>query len=595
MRRRAFSGLAVRESKRLALTCAVLVAAVAAPTASAGFLPKGLAHKVRAKDDARFSVIVEVAQGKRASAVAQEIQAERAARLAPGVGVRRNFTSVNAFAAELTGKEILRLAARKDVFAITEDAPLGVTSLPSLSSPTLPSTSTPTLSTKQRWPHVSGVVKTWAGFSNGTIKAPTIAIVDSGVDASRADFGGRVVEQVTITERIPNSPGDGRGHGTFVAAIAAGSAPGYAGAAPNAKLVSIDVADDAGIANTRDVIAAADWIIANKARLGIRVANFSLHNSLQSSFRFDPLAHAVERVWFSGVVVVAAAGNYGNAAHGVLHAPGNDPFVITVGATDVDGNTSIRNDFAAPWSAYGYTLDGFAKPDVSAPGRYMVSAVPMTATLALERADRIVEPGYMQLSGTSFAAPVVAGAAAYVLAVHPDWTPSQVKGALMRTARALPSAVPMSAGIGEIFAARAAEMTDPPNPNRALEQFLVADPNGGSLPVFDAASWTDVARSNVAWDAASWTDASWTDASWTDASWTDLSFDMASWTDASWTDSAFASASWTDASWTDASWTDAARTDASWTANAEAEANAAGGEWVTAEELADEVETPTLP
>jgi serine protease AprX len=572
----------VRAFRGLSAAAAVLVAAVAAPTAAAGFLPKGLAHKVRSHDNGHYAVIVQAAPGKKAVAIAKDVQDEHVSRIAPGVGVRKSFKSVNAFAAELTGKEILKLAARKDVLAVTEDSVLRTTSLVPLPSP---GTLLPQLSTRQRWPHVSALAKTWSSVLSGLVKPPAIAIVDSGIDASRVDFAGRVLAEVTITDRTPNAPGDGRGHGTFVAGIAAGSAIGYAGAAPNAKLVSIDVVDDAGIANTRDVIAAADWILANKDQYGIRVANFSLHNSLQSSFRFDPLDRAVERLWFSGVVVVAAAGNYGDAKGGVMHAPSNDPFVITVGAADIAGTVSVSDDFAAPWSARGYTLDGFAKPELSAPGRYMVSAVPPSATLTQERPERVVEPGYMQLSGTSFAAPVVAGAAAYVLALHPGWTPSQVKGALMRTARALGAAAPLTAGVGHVFATRAAELVDPPNPNRALEQFVVPDPEGGATPVFDAASWTDAARADGSWDAASWTDASWTDASWTDASWTNASFSLASWTDASWTDSAFSSASWTDASWTDASWTDASWTDASWTTSAETEALEAGGEWITPEEL----------
>jgi serine protease AprX len=586
MRLGGYCGLKPCRSRGLALVAAVLLAAIAAPVASAGFVSKGLAHRVREDKDARYSVIVQVA-GKDARAVALEMQAQRVALLAPGDGVRKTFESVNAFAAELTGKEILRLAARRDVLAVTEDATLETATLPGQQ---------PSFSTRQRWPYVTGVPRAWSGVASGTVNPPAIAIVDSGVDAARADFGGRVLTQVTMTDRVPNSPGDGRGHGTFVASVAAGSAPGYAGAIPNAKLVSIDVVDDAGVANTRDVIAAADWILAHKDDYGIRVANFSLHNSLQSSFRFDPLARAVERLWFGGVVVVAAAGNYGDTKVGVVHAPANDPFVITVGASDVAGTVSVINDIAAPWSAYGHTLDGFAKPELSAPGRYIVAAAPMTSTLASERPERVVEPGYMQLSGTSFSAPMVAGAAAYVLAIHPEWTPSQVKGALMRTARAMNAAAPMSTGIGELYAARAAEMTNPPNPNRALEAYLIPDPAGGAVPVFDAASWTDAARANVTWDAASWTDASWTDASWTDASWTDASYSMASWTDASWTDSAFASASWTDASWTDASWTDASWTDSSQTTSAETEASATGGEWITTEELALlESALPTLP
>ena len=196
-----------------------------------------------------------------------------------------------------------------------------------------------------------------------------------------------MLEQVTLTSLPANSPGDGRGHGTFVASIAAGGAGGYLGAAPSAPLVSIDVADDTGKAMTADVIRAADWILANKARLNIRVANFSLHASNPGSFMFDPLNKAVERLWFNDVVVVAAAGNYGELGRGVPFAPGNDPFVITVGASDVAGTLSTRDDFEAPWSAWGYTLDGFAKPELGAPGRYIVGAVSPTATLAIERPE----------------------------------------------------------------------------------------------------------------------------------------------------------------------------------------------------------------
>src|SRR5213078_1528069 len=118
---------------------------------------------------------------------------------------------------------------------------------------------------------------------------------------------------------------------------------------------------------------------------------------LANSFMYDPLDKAVEKLWFNGVVVVAAAGNYGYPARpsGVPFAPGNDPFVITVGASDTGKSVSTNDDTAAPWSAYGYTLDGFAKPDLSAPGRYMVGPVPMGSTLATQRADKVVTPGYI--------------------------------------------------------------------------------------------------------------------------------------------------------------------------------------------------------
>src|SRR6185437_16005106 len=143
--------------------------------------------------------------------------------------------------------------------------------------------------------------------------APTIAFVDSGIEAGRTDFGDRILASVDLTSLPDNSAGDGYGHGTLVAGLAAGSAPRYTGAAPTAGIVSLDVMDDQGMARTSDVIAAAQWILDHHDEYDIRVANFSLHSSVASSFRWDPLDKAVEKLWFSGVVVVASSGNEGKS------------------------------------------------------------------------------------------------------------------------------------------------------------------------------------------------------------------------------------------------------------------------------------------
>jgi serine protease AprX len=560
------SGGATRWSSWIAVLVA-LVALIVPVSASAdgsssikAFVTPTLLAAAQANPAQTFDVIVQGAPGQTSNGVASNVLAN-----GTGNGVApRQFRSVNGVEVVVTGQQLQTLARNPFIAAITPNAPVRLTG---------------SATNTQKWPYSVGVSKFWPGIAATAVNPPAIAIVDSGIDTTRPDVAGRVRESVTMTSLPNNSPGDGRGHGTFVASIAAGAASGYYGAAPTAPLVSIDVADDTGVAMTSDVIAAADWILANKDRLNIRVANFSLHASNPGSFMFDPLNKAVERLWFSGVTVVAAAGNYGNLGRGVPFAPADDPFVITVGASDIDGSVGTPNDFNAPWSAYGYTLDGFAKPELGAPGRYMVGAVSTNATLATEHPSSVVAPGYMQLSGTSFAAPVVSGAAAILLALHPSWTPDQVKGALMLTAS--PTSAPSwSLGVGEIDAAKAAAVTSPPNPNLALNRFLVADPTGGSLPVFDAASWTSAAKADASWTSASWTSASWTSASWTSASWTSASWTSASWTSASWT-----SASWTSASWTSASWTSMSQSDASWLSNADNDYNNTGAELASPDEI----------
>jgi serine protease AprX len=322
----------------------------------------------------------------------------------------------------------------------------------------------------------------------------------------------------------------------MVASLAAGGADGHTGVNPDARLVSLDVVDDNGEGRTSDVIAAIDWILKNRDAYDIRVVNFSLQASGESSFMFDPLSLAVERLWLNGIVVVAAAGNYGanGEASGVLYAPASDPFVITVGAVDTSGNADVTNDVAAPWSAWGYTHDGFLKPELSAPGRYLIGAAPRESTLSEGGGQdgTLAEQGYLQLSGTSFAAPIVAGSAAALLALHPNWTPDQVKGALMVSASPLPDAVAGSVGAGEVDLKSALTVLAPPNPNGALDAYVEPTPAG---PVFDANRWHRDAKADASWSSSSWDASSRSSAAWSSASWTSAASSSASWSSASWT------------------------------------------------------------
>jgi serine protease AprX len=469
------------------------------------------------------------------------------------------FTHVNQFADDQQGGVNRRLSLIDGVAATVKASALPrLVKLPNLIVTPDVQVHVSGFSSGQLWPYESGVAKAWSGPDaprSGSV--PAIAIVDSGIQPGRAaDFGNRVLTSVKFSTLPDDSPGDGRGHGTFVAGIAAGGADGYTGATPQAPLVSLDVMDDHGVARTSDVIAACQWILANKNTYNIKIANFSLHSATKSHFFQDPLDQAVEKLWFNGVTVVAAAGNYGTGAapSGVLYAPGNDPFVITVGAIDIGGTKNIKDDVNAPWSAYGRTPDGFMKPDLAAPGRYMVGPVPATSTLAVERADKIVTPGYIQLSGTSFSAPVISAAAAQILAKHPEFTPDQVKGALMASTKVVDGADLGSVGVGELQMSKASFITRPPNPNKALDKWVKADALTGNS--FDAVSWLDIAKANVSWDSVSWDSVSWTDASWNVVSWADVSWESVSWADVSWAD-----VSWADVSWADSSYEDAAEGD----------------------------------
>ena len=340
---------------------------------------------------------------------------------------------VDAAAGDVVAGDLPQLAATNPGLVITPDQPVVLDAKPDSKPKNPKNPHTPAAFTSGAdWPAAVGADQLWPALANlqnthskGPDSAPSIAFVDSGIDSSRSDFGGRVLAQLDMTSLENNSPGDGNGHGTLVAGLAAGSAPGHAGADPTAGIVSLDVMDDQGMARTSDVIAAAQWILRNHRAYNIRVANFSLHSASPTSFRWDPLDKAVEKLWFEGVVVVAAAGNQGQGGKStpMAYAPANDPFVITVGALDLHNSTNPDRADAAPWSAWGYTLDGFAKPELSAPGRAITGPVPAGSTLAAEKPAQVIRtPGgtYMTLSGTSLSTPIVSGIAAALLDPEPN-------------------------------------------------------------------------------------------------------------------------------------------------------------------------------
>jgi serine protease AprX len=497
---------------------------------SGAFVPSTLMAKAQANPDTNFAVIVRGKPGEKSASIATYFTQGHTAKL------KKQFYSVNGVAGSLSGADLVKLASNNHVLSITSDVRMHATDYES----------------QEVWRATDGVTSLLGSSLAPAPQAPAIAVVDSGVDATKlGDFGNRVVASVNFCSSCTDGAVDDEGHGTMVASLAAGAGL-YSGVAQNAPIVSLRTSDASGASRESDVIAACDWLLQNKSQYNIRVANFSMRAGATSSFRYDPLDAAVEKLWFNGIVVVAAVGNYGTdgLAMPVAHAPGNDPFVISVGALGTQGTTDPSDDTAAPWSVYGHTLDGFAKPEISAPGRWIVAAVPMNSTLPTTAPDRVMAPGYMWMSGTSLAAPIVSGAAAQVLAHHPDWTPDQVKGALMITAS--PTAAGAAGGVGEVNAAAAAALTSAPNPQSNLDKFISTDANGN--PVFDGDAWQTTVASTTDWSATDWSATDWSATDWSATDWSATDWSATDWSATDWSATDWSATDWSATDWSATDW-----------------------------------------
>jgi serine protease AprX len=500
---------------------------------SGAFVPSTLLAKAQANPTASFKVIVRGKPGEKSASIATYFTQGKTAKL------KKQFYSVNGVAGSLSGADLVKLASNNHVLSITSDIELA-------------SSATSDYEPQEVWRSTTGITSLLGSLLAPAPQAPAIAVVDSGVDATKfGDFGNRVVANVNFCSTCTDGAVDDEGHGTMVASLAAGAGL-YQGVAQNAPIVNLRTADGTGASRESDVISAIDWILQNKSQYNIRVANFSMAGASNSSFRYDPLDAAVEKLWFNGVVVVAAVGNYGSngAAMQVAHAPGNDPFVISVGALSTQNTADPSDDTAAPWSVYGHTLDGFAKPEISAPGRWIIAAVPMNATLPTTAPDRVMAPGYMWMSGTSLAAPIVAGAAAQVLAKHPNWTPDQVKGALMVSAS--PTAAGAAGGIGEVNAAAAAAVTDPPNPQSNLDAFITTDASGN--PVFDGDAWQNTVSTTTDWSATDWSATDWSATDWSATDWSATDWSATDWSATDWSATDWSATDWSATDWSATDW-----------------------------------------
>jgi serine protease AprX len=300
-----------------------------------------------------------------------------------------------------------------------------------------------------------------------------VAVLDSGIASWHNDLTNHTAaaypygdQRVAAFVDFVNGrmlPYDDEGHGTHVAGIIAGN--GYdsvgqqVGGAPDATLVALKVLDAHGQGTISNVIAALDWVLAHHNEYHVRVVNLSAGAPVRESYWTDPLTLAAKRVVDAGVIVVTAAGNHGRNAlgeplYGGITAPGNAPWVLTVGASSTNGTPTRADDVVAGFSSRGPTyLDWSAKPDLVAPGHGTVSLADPASALYSTKSQFLIAGAvggtpYLVLSGTSMAAPVVSGAVALMLQANPALTPNAVKAILQYTAQEYVDYNPLTQGAG---------------------------------------------------------------------------------------------------------------------------------------------------
>jgi len=222
-----------------------------------------------------------------------------------------------------------------------------------------------------------------------------------------------------------------------VAGVAAGngimSHGRHKGIAYEADLVAIKVLDEAGRGNATDALAGIQWVIDNHKKHNIRVANLSIGTMDVGSA--DPLVRAVEAAWDAGIVMVIAAGNNGPKKQSIT-SPGTSRKAITVGAADDQNFVDVGGSNMKNFSGRGPTSECIVKPDIVAPGCGIISCLTNSEELSETRLAKmkVVDEHYVQMSGTSMAAPRIAGAVALLLSKRPEMTPNEVKLALKKCA-----------------------------------------------------------------------------------------------------------------------------------------------------------------
>ena len=459
----------------------------------------------------------------------------RKAILAAGGSVYWRYISLTGVSAMLPANKVLGIAQRKDVVRMLPNRPTSRTASLVESASGASGVRAPRVGAPNGLDGTgvgiafldSGIMGTHAAFASGTGGSRVKKSVDlqkfsaalapywkAGVDISADFYPGSttLAAYEQIIDNTGNPVPDPYGHGTAVAAIAAGTTfgnPDTRGIAPNANLYDLRVLDDKGQGEVGDALAAIDWLVFHAADYNIRVVNISFSADSTESYRTDPLCIAVRNAVAAGLTVVVAAGNYGLGPNGkerlgTIGSPGIEPSAITVGSSNPHATATRADDTVNFFSSRGPTRgawvdangttqrDNLLKPDLVAPGNGIPTAMAKDSLGVTPNAIARGYPqlviaaggpttGMMALSGTSIATPVVSGTVALMLQANPGLTPPIIKAMLQYSAEPLARFNLLEQGAGQVNAMGAVALADVVTPNLSS---LVA--TGNKLKVGDS-------------------------------------------------------------------------------------------------------------
>jgi serine protease AprX len=320
-----------------------------------------------------------------------------------------------------------------------------------------------------------------------------------------------------------------------------------------------------GLAYESDTVDAMQWVLDHKDEYNIRVVNLSIQSTVPQSYHESAMDAAAEILWFNGVVVVAAAGNWNNNStfNAIQAAPANDPFIITVGATDEKGSSKRTDDSTTSFTASGTTLAGYHKPEVLAPGVDIISVLSNASDWIFDHPDHVVMDGeYFRLSGTSMAAPMVAGAAALLLQAEPNLTPDQVKYRLIHSAGTVGSSPYL-----DVYSALTTPSFESANqgivPHMLLAKMAMiaywSSQNGeenidwGAIN-WDAVNWNAVNWNAVNWNAVNWNAVNWNAVNWNAVNWNAVNWNAVNWNAVNWNAVNWNAVNWNAVNWNAVSW-----------------------------------------